>query len=144
MEVTAKARGKKIRAGFFKLCPVRHTLLGLSAVVILGYFLLRDDKKLMETVSEGFVRPYHRLAGRVSGLVGFPSLRLFYAVLSLGVLIYLARAAVLLIRHDGGCQGLPHHRESADGRSDALCGACVLWGVYYYAHASRSGLASMP
>ncbi|NMA25166.1 MAG: DUF3810 domain-containing protein, partial [Clostridiales bacterium] len=81
----------------FKLCPVRHILLGLSVMVMLGYFLLRDNKKLMEAVSEGAVRPYHRLAGRVSGLAGFSVAELFYALLVLGVLIYLTRAAVLLI-----------------------------------------------
>jgi hypothetical protein len=131
----------------FKLCPVRHTLLGLSAIVILGYFLLRDDKKLMETVSEGFVRPYHRLAGRVSGLVGFSIAEIFYAVLLLGVLIYLARAAVLLIRHDGRAVRVYRTIVSLLTAAAMLyAGACVLWGVYYYAHgfSERIGIDAGP
>lgn len=118
----------------FKLCPVRHILLGLSVMVMLGYFLLRDNKKLMEAVSEGAVRPYHRLAGRVSGLAGFSVAELFYALLVLGVLIYLTRAAVLLIRRGG--RAVRAYRTVVSlltAAATLYAGVCLLWGVYYYA-----------
>jgi len=127
----------------FKLCPVRHTLLVLSVFVMLGYFLLRDNKELMEAVSEGVVRPYHRLAGLMCGLVGFSVAEVFYAVLILGVLIYLTRAAVLLIRRGGRAVRVYRTVVSLLTTAAMLyAGVCVLWGVYYYSQgfAERIGI----
>ena len=116
------------------LCPVRHILLGLSVSIVLGYFLLRGDKKRMELISEGFVRPYHRLAGRISALVEFSLAEFIYAALIIAVLVYLIRAAVLLIRRDDRVVRVYRTFLSLLTAGALIyAGFCVLWGVYYYA-----------
>lgn len=138
------------RPGFkswFKLCPVRHIAFFASILVIALFLALRGNKALMETISEGLVRPYHRLAGRICSIVDFSVAELLYAAVILGAIAYLVRAVVLFARGE-------NRRRRAYLTVTAFitviaviyAGICLVWGVYYYAESfeDKSGIETRP
>ena len=71
-ELTEQKQNQK--PGFsrwFRLCPVRHVLSLLGLAVIAAYLLLRTDAGLMQAISDGFVRPYHRAMSRLCSHLPF-------------------------------------------------------------------------
>jgi hypothetical protein len=145
---TRPAKGKKIHPGrVFGLCPVRHVLLLAGLAVIGAFYLLRGDQSLMEALSAGFTRPFHRLAGRVSAAAGFSLAELCYVLLILAVLAYLIRAAVLMVR---GRERAARCYKTAVSLLTAgvllYAGFCMLWNVCYYGESfsDRIGLTERP
>jgi len=132
-ETAAPEKQKSALGRFWRLCPVRHVLALVGGAVIGLYFLLRGNYALMQALSTGLVRPYHRAAGRLCALAPFSVAELLYALLVLFVLAYLIRAVWLLLRRPGRLRRLWLTVETLG--TAALCiyaGFCLLWGVYYY------------
>lgn len=126
---TTNAEKKRI---FSRLCPVRLGILILSLAVILLYFILRSNKKVMSAVCRGFVRPYHRIVGSLCALARFSVAEFLYAVLILGLLAYIVRAGVLVIRRPEKLWRLYKTVLTLLTAGFAFyAGFCLLWGIYY-------------
>ena len=67
---TTKKRGL---AAIFFLCPARHVLALLGALVIALHLATRENYALNRTLSEHFVRPVHRFLSRVTAILPFCS-----------------------------------------------------------------------
>lgn len=146
MDVQVKIKKGRL-ARWFRLCPRRHVLLLAAAAVIGAYFALRGNRAWMAAMSEGFVRPCHRLLGRVSDLVPFSVAELFYVLLILFVLVYIIYTIVQLIRRPE--KGKRIYRALITLAGTALtfyAGFCLLWGVYYYgdSFSEKIGLEAEP
>lgn len=131
----------------FGVCKWRHVLSIISLVVIAAYFLTRDDKEIMASISAGFSQPYHRLAGRISSAVDFSIAEFLYLVVILAVIIYIVRAVILLITKKEKLKRV--YLTAATLFAAALAvyaGFCILWGVYYYSgsFSERSGIETSP
>jgi hypothetical protein len=117
----------------FGLCKARHILSILSLVIITAYFLMRENKGLMASISKALVQPYHRLAGRITSVVDFSVAEFLYLIVILAVLIYIIRAVILLIKR--GERLKRAYLTAVTLITAALviyAGVCLLWGVYYY------------
>ena len=132
---------------WWRLCPARHAL-SLAGLLILGaYFSLRGNAVVMAAVSSGFVRPFHRLMTRLTGLLRFSVGELLIAAGVLAALIYIARFVIALIRRP--------EKWTRVYRFIMTCltaflliyaGFCVFWGVYYYTSdfEAKSGIVARP
>ena len=136
---------KKVNPGrLLLLCPVRHALLLLSVAAMGGYFCFRENRALMDFLAARLARPCHRFMGRLFASVPFSVAELVYALLIGGLIAYLVRAAVLLIRGRGNRATRVYKTVvtllTAGGMLYA--GFCLLWGVLYYAESfsERAGL----
>jgi len=132
----------------FGLCPVRHILL-LAGLAITGlFFLLRDNRALMNSLSGGFVRPYHRLMGRLCSVVPWSVAELLYALVILSILLGLVWGIVQLVRRKQGGWLLAYRTVVSILSCGSVLygGYCLLWGVYYYSDgfAERLGLEPEP
>ena len=116
----------------FLLCPAAHVILAVSVIVIALYFLLRGNEVIMDAVCRGFVRPYHRVIGKLCSYVPFSVAELIYAVLIIWAVYYIFRAIYLIIRRDAKLLRL---YKTLVTLLAAICafyaGFCLLWGVYY-------------
>lgn len=128
MKETENRKLKKL----FRLCPAAHVIMAVSVVLIALYFLLRDNTAVMEAVCRGFVRPYHRIIGKLCSYVPFSVAEVFYAVLIIWALALVIRAIYLIVKR--GEKLLRLYRTAA-ALLAAVCafyaGFCLLWGVYY-------------
>lgn len=126
----------------WRLCPVRHTLLGLSLLWLGFYFLFRARRDWMNAISQALVRPWHRLAGWVYSLVPFSVAEWLIA---LWILLGLAFVVQLILhfRRHGGWAALYRWGVSVLTMVMTLFALFSLWwGVYYYADTftDQSGL----
>ena len=139
---------RKIKPGkVFGLCPVRHIMLLAGSAITGLFFLLRDNRVLMNAVSEGFVRPYHRLLGRICNVIPWSAAELFYAVVILAVLAELTICGIRFFRKKAGWQFVYRSIVSLLTCGAVLYGGyCLLWGVYYYSDsfAEKIGLETRP
>ena len=83
---------------WFRLCPVRHVLTLLGLAVIATYFALRSSRDVMQAISDGFVRPWHRTVSRLCAHVSFSVAELLIALAVILALVYLVYSVVQLIR----------------------------------------------
>ena len=130
-ETTQKS--KLTFSGWFRLCPVRHVLSLLGLTVITAYFALRRSADVMQALSDGFVRPYHRAMSRLCSRLRFSAVE---ALIALGIvltLVYIIITIVQLIRAPE--RGRRVYRFCLS----CLCafaliygGFCLFWGVYYF------------
>lgn len=138
-----KAIKKRGAAAIFRLCPARHVLLLLSALVILLHLLTRGDHARMAALSESFVRPAHRTLSMLSARVPFSVAELVIGLLSAAAVVYIIFTILRLIR--GGERGKRVYVFFVTVAAAVLviyAGFCLLWGVYYYGDdfAAQSGL----
>ena len=147
MTTIAPIKRKSAFGRWFRICPVRHVLLLLSLLTLAAYFLLRGDHALMQSISEGFVRPIHRALGRAANLVPFSVAELIYALLIVGGLVYIVISILRLARNG-------EKPRRAYKLLITLCtaaglfygGFCLLWGVYYFGDSfcEKIGLEDAP
>ena len=133
--------------GWFLLCPLRHVLSLAGFVVIGAYFALRGNRALMQSISDGFVRPYHRAMSRVCALLPFSAAELLIALGIILSLVYIIFFILQLIRK--GQRGARIYRFCLTWLAAFAAiygGFCLLWGVYYYSadFEDQSGIRGAP
>ncbi|MDO4973848.1 MAG: DUF3810 domain-containing protein [Eubacteriales bacterium] len=116
-----------------RFCPIRLTLTGLAALVILLQRALRGSYPIMRWLSAHFVRPTQRRLGELSARVSFSVAELLIVVAVVGLLLYLL-FCVETVLHRGRL-----FRQLYRLVLTLLCfvlvvyaGFCVLWGIYFY------------
>ena len=129
METTEK---KKITLRpLWRLCPARYAVLLISLAWLAVYFLLRENRAVMNFLCKALVRPWHAFAGRLFSAVPFSVTEwviLFLAALGVVLLVLLI---VQLIRR----RWVKAYRTgmtilSVSAAMFALF--CLWWGVLYY------------
>ena len=136
----------KKKKGFFavcRICPVRHVLLLISALLILLHLLTRSGKLQMIWISNHVVRPVHRALSVWTSYVPFSVAELLIALFVILVIFYLVWQIVAFIRRPE--KGKRLYRTFVSFLTAGLmiyAGFCLLWGVYYYGDdfITRSGL----
>lgn len=129
METTEKKR-ITLRS-LWRLCPARHAVLLISLAWLAAYFLLRENRAVMNFLCKALVRPWHAFAGRLFSAVPFSVTEwviLFLAALGAVLLVLLI---VRLIRR----RWVKAYRTgmtilSVSAAMFALF--CLWWGVLYY------------
>lgn len=129
METTEK---KKITLrSLWRLCPARHAVLLISLAWLAAYFLLRENRAVMNFLCKALVRPWHAFAGKLFSTVPFSVTEwviLFLATLGVVLLVLLI---VQLIRR----RWVKAYRTGMTilSVSAALFALfCLWWGVLYY------------
>ncbi len=132
---------------WFALCPLRHLLILIFGLLIGAYFLLRRNEALLNSVSEHFVRPWHRALSSFCALFPFSVAEALIALAILGALIYIVCQLVLMFRCGGTLKRL---YRIAMTFLMAFCvvygGFCSLWGIYFYTadFEEQSGIYAEP
>ena len=92
METTEK---KRITfRSLWRLSPARHAVLLISLAWLAAYFLLRENRAVMNFLCKALVRPWHAFAGRLFSAVPFSVTEwviLFLAALGVVLLVLLAQ-----------------------------------------------------
>ncbi|MGX8692491.1 MAG: DUF3810 domain-containing protein [Clostridia bacterium] len=140
----------KVKSGFhawYKLCPFRHFLILVSALVILLHLLTRPFRALNVWLSEHMVRPAHLWLSTQTGRVPFSVAELLLALLVILLVYYLLAQLVRLFTRPKFFLRL--YRTLATLLTLGLtvyAGFCLLWGVYYYGDdfIAQSGLKNEP
>ena len=133
---------------FFRKHKKLHIWLLADGVLLLGFFLLRRWRGLMNAVADTLTGPLRRGLGKVCYLVPFSvmeAVEVLAVLLGVGYLIWSARAVV---RAKG------RRRDRAYGAAlGAVCtllavwaGFCLLWGVNYWTDGfqDKSGICAQP
>ena len=143
-----EATKKKISfIAWFRLCPLRHSLSALFGLVIAAYFLLRKNEGLLDSISGGFVRPWHRALSSFCSLFPFSVAEVLIVAAILGALVYIISEVILMFRRGEKLKRLYRIGMTA---VMAFCviygGFCTLWGIYFYTadFEEQSGIHSRP
>ena len=132
MENVTKEK-KRGFAAIWKLCPLRHALLLLGCLLILGHLATRKNYALNWALSEGFVRPVHRFLCRLYDPLPFSLAELLIALAVIGVLVYIIFSLIRMIRRKTrGKQVYITIITLLAAGALVYGGFCLLWGVYYY------------
>ena len=138
-----KTTQKRGLAAIWKLCPVRHVLILLNALIIGLHLATRGNHALNRALSEHFVRPVHRLFSRVTNVLPFSLAELIYAAAILGGLVYIIISLVRMFRRrEWGKRLYLIFTALLTAGAVFYGGFCLLWGVFYYGDdfMTRSGL----
>ena len=129
METTEK---KKITVrSLWRLCPARHAVLLVSLAWLAAYFLLRENRAVMNFLCKALVRPWHAFAGRLFSAVPFSVTEwviLFLA--ALGVVLLVLLIVQLIRRRWAKAYRTGMTILSVSAAMFALF--CLWWGVLYY------------
>lgn len=142
-----KTKEKSIPARLFRLCPVRHCVSAAFILLIVFYFLLRDNKALMSFISEKLVQPWHHLAGRLCSVFPFSVCELIIVLAIAGDIVYIAFSIVQMIGNGNPAPGLYRLALTVIMVFGIVYGGfCILWGVYYYSSdfEEQSGVYAEP
>lgn len=119
--------------GWFRLCPVRHILSAVGALLIAAYFFFRRNQTFLDFVSENIVRPWHRAASSFCALFPFSVAEALIVAAILAAIIYIALQTAFMIRRGDKLKRLYKLLMTV---LMAFCviygGFCTLWGVYFY------------
>ena len=141
---TVKKRGL---AAVYSLCPVRHSLTLLSAIVILLHLITRENQELMARISGSLVRPIHRSLSSLTAPLPFSLAEALIVLAVLCGVVYITSQVWAVIKRDEKlgrlyrlvltmvCAGL-----------SLYAGFCLMWGIYYYGDdfSAQSGIKSAP
>lgn len=129
METTEK---KRITfRSLWRLCPARHAVLLISLAWLAAYFLLRENRAVMNFLCKALVRPWHAFAGRLFSAVPFSVTEwviLFLA--ALGVVLLVLLIVQLIRRRWAKAYRTGMTILSVSAAMFALF--CLWWGVLYY------------
>ena len=128
--IREKKRNKFSR--WFRLCPARHCLALLGAILIGAYFAFQDNESMMEAAEDKIARPYFRIAGKICSIVEFSVAEMIYAVGIIALLAYLIVQVVCILRKPERMKRM--YRTLMTFLSVVLVFYglfCALWGVYY-------------
>lgn len=115
------------------MCPGRHILLLISAVVILFHLLTRNNQAFTSKLSERFIRPIHGCLAELTSRFSISMAELLLAAAVFFSLVYLLVQFVLLAAKDG--RGRRIYLTAMTFISLGLAvyaGFCLMWGTYYY------------
>ena len=129
METTEKKR-ITLRS-LWRLCPARHAVLLISLAWLAAYFLLRENRAVMNFLCKALVRPWHAFAGRLFSAVPFSVTEWVILFLTALGVVLLVLLIVRLIRR----RWVKAYRTgmtilSVSAAMFALF--CLWWGVLYY------------
>ena len=129
METTEKKR-ITLRS-LWRLCPARHAVLLISLAWLAAYFLLRENRAVMNILCKALVRPWHAFAGRFFSAVPFSVTEWVILFLTALGVVLLVLLIVQLIRR----RWVKAYRTgmtilSVSAAMFALF--CLWWGVLYY------------
>ena len=129
METTEK---KKITfRPLWRLCPVRHAVLLISLAWLAAYFLLRENRAVMNFLCKALVRPWHAFAGRLFSAVPFSVTEWVILFLTaLGVVLLVLLIVQLIRRRWAKAYRTGMTILSVSAAMFALF--CLWWGVLYY------------
>ena len=142
-----KERNTSPIIAWFKICPTRHILITIFALIIGSYFLLRRNEELLDAVSRHFVRPWHRALGEFSSIFPFSLCAVLIALAVLGALTYVIFQIVYMFRRR---EVLKRVYRIFMTFLMAFCifygGFCALWGIYFYTadFEEQSGIHAQP
>lgn len=129
-------RNRKLQvAALLAAAPVSHGMLLAGLAVMVLYFSLRRSRAVMQAVWDGFVRPFHRAAGRLCAQVPFSVAEAIDVLLALLLAAWLIRLIVRLVRCRPGDRGRLLYRAAAFLLAVLVviyAGYCLLWGCGYY------------
>lgn len=129
-ETRVKKRGL---AAIWKLCPLRHVLLLLNALIIGLHLTTRGNYALNRALSANFVRPVHRVLSRVTDLVPFSLAEAIYALAIIGGTVYIITKLIRIFRQkEWGKQVYIILITLLTAGAVFYGGFCLLWGVFYY------------
>ncbi len=132
---------------WFRLCPTRHVLTLIFALLIAAYFLLRGNENLLNAVSDAFVRPWHKALSSFCALFPFSVAGLLIALAVSAALVYISFQLVYIFRRRDALKRL---YRIAMTFVMAFCvvygGFCCLWGIYFYTadFEEQSGISARP
>ena len=129
METTEK---KKITfRSFWRLCPARHAVLLVSLAWLAAYFLLRENRAVMNFLCKALVRPWHAFAGRLFSAVPFSVTEwVILSLAALGVVLLVLLIVRLIRRRWAKAYRTGMTILSVSAAMFALF--CLWWGVLYY------------
>ncbi len=145
-ETTIRPKKSRLRA-WFLLCPVRHILILIFGLLIGGYFLLRGNEALLNALSAGFVRPWHKALSSFCALFPFSVAEALIVLAVLGALVYIIIQLLHILRRRDVLKRL---YRIAMTFLMAFCvvygGFCSLWGIYFYTadFEEQSGIHAQP
>ena len=142
---TTKQKGALRR--WFGLCPVRHVLCVLGLAVIGAYFALRARRDVMQALSDGLVRPWHRFMSRLCAHVRFSVAETLIAVAVILALVYIIFTTIQMIRRPQRLRRLYRFVLTCLTAFAVIYGGfCLLWGAYYYSadFEDQSGIRGAP
>lgn len=134
-------------AAWFGICPVRHVVTAVFALIIALYFLLRGNEALLDVLSENFVRPWHRTASAVCSLLPFSVAELIIVGGIAAGLVYIIFQVVQMFRRPEKLKRLYRTLVTACMVFCVIYGGfCTLWGIYFYTadFEEQSGIYSEP
>ena len=133
---------------FARSCRGRLIWLAAAAGIVLLYFLLRPWTAGMDFLIRYVTTPWKRGMSWACSLLPFSAAELCWALLILGVPVFITLTAVQIVRRKGGRLVLLFRRLSllAAAAVSIYAGVCLLWGVNYYGKnfSDQSGLAAAP
>ncbi len=148
MDMMKQKEKLKIRPGaWFRLCPVRHVITLAGLAVIAAYFALRRNVRVMQSISDGVVMPWHRAASRLCSHVRFSVAELLIALAVLAAVVYIIYFIVCLIRRPQRFLRIYRFLLTGLAAFAAIYGGfCLLWGAYYYSadFEDKSGIRGAP
>ena len=127
----------------FWLCPVRHLLGLIGAVLIVLHRLLRGNTALMRSLSARFVRPTLQSLGLRSAKLPFSAAELLIVLAVVGLLLYILYCLKRILRFQKPLRQLYRLVMTPVCLALAVYGGfCLLWGTYYYGDdfVTQSGL----
>ena len=128
-----KTTQKRGLAAIWKLCPVRHVLILLNALIIGLHLATRGNHALNRALSERFVRPVHRLLSRVTNVLPFSLAEAIYALAIIGGAVYIILELAWCVRRKEWGKRLYKVLVTLLTAGAVFYGGfCLLWGVYYY------------
>lgn len=120
-------------AAIFRLCPVRHIIALVSAVLIIVHLLLRGNHQVMVQISQSFVRPVLAGLARFTGLFPFSVAELMIALLVIGLLVFIPLSILRIVKGENRLKQLYKFIISLVTLALAVyAGFCTLWGSYFY------------
>ena len=133
---TAMEKTREKKRGFtaiWKLCPVRHSLLLLNALIIILHLATRGNYVLNRWLSAHFVRPVHRFLSLVTDVLPFSLAAMIYALAIIGGLVYIIFALIrIVLRKEWGKQLYVIFMTLLTAGAVFYGSFCLLWGVFYY------------
>ena len=113
--------------------------------MICAHFLLRNNRTLMNLLTNNFIHPYHQFAARVCSLIPFSVAEVLCFGFFIAVGIHLIRGIILICMRKDKLRRLYLTVMTLTSAVAVVYGGfCLLWGVYYYSDGveERSGIPS--
>ncbi|MBR5489672.1 MAG: DUF3810 domain-containing protein [Oscillospiraceae bacterium] len=132
ISLSTKKKTNRLRR-WFSICPIRHTLTIIFALLIGAYFLFRRNEAFLTAIANGFVHPWHKYVSQFCALFPFSLGEAVIIIGVLGIIVYIIIQVAAICRKRNIF--LRIYRTAITAAmifSIVYGGFCTLWGVYYY------------